>query len=53
MNKTVDGIIKHVDATMTLEGMPLTTEDMQRIHKCHSGESTVEEEIRKIKEKYK
>jgi len=51
--KTVDEIIKHVEATMTIEGMPLTDEDKLRIHNCHVGKSTVEEEIRKIKEKYK
>lgn len=48
--KTVDEIIQNVDATMKIEGMFLTEGDKQRIRNCYDGKSTVEEEVKKIKE---
>lgn len=51
--KTVDEIIQDVEATMKIEGMFLTEGDKQRIRNCYDGKSTVEEEVKKIKEKYK
>lgn len=46
-------ILANVDATMTMEGMPLTIEDKNRIMKCLSGQTTFDDEIKKIVEKYK
>lgn len=51
--KTVDEIIQNVEATMKIEGMFLTEGDKQKIRNCYDGKSTVEEEVKKIKEKYK
>ena len=41
-------IINDVDATMRLEGMPLTVDDKEMLHRCLEGESSFEEERVKI-----
>lgn len=48
MTERVEKIIEDVNATMRLEGMPLTTEDKEMIRKCLEGESTFEAERQKI-----
>ncbi len=45
-------ILANVDATMSMEGMPLTDEDRIRILNCLTGKSTFDNEIKKIIEKY-
>ena len=45
-------ILANVDATMKMEGMPLTDEDKNRILDCLSGRTTFDNEVKKILEKY-
>lgn len=45
-------IIANVDATMSMEGMPLTDEDRTRILNCLTGKSTFDNEIKNIIEKF-
>ena len=45
-------ILANVDATMKMEGMPLTEEDKNRILDCLTGKSTFDNEIKKLTEKY-
>ncbi|MBQ7642021.1 MAG: hypothetical protein IJS83_06090 [Acholeplasmatales bacterium] len=45
-------ILANVDATMKMEGMPLTEEDKNRILDCLTGKSTFDNEIKKIIEKF-
>lgn len=48
MTERVKKIIEDVNATMRLEGMPLTTEDKEMIGRCLEGESSFEAERQKI-----
>lgn len=48
MTEGVRKIIEDVNATMRLEGMPLTTEDKEMIRRCLEGESSFEYERQKI-----
>lgn len=48
MKKDVEKIINQVDATMRLEGKPLTNEDKEMLRKCLKKESTYEIERQKI-----
>ncbi len=52
MKKDIEKIIRNVDGTMSLEGMPLTEEDKKRIRDVNSGKTTVEIEIEKLNKKY-
>lgn len=38
----IEKIVQEVDSTMTMEGMPLTFEDKDRIRKCLEEPSAVE-----------
>jgi len=53
MKRSIEEIIKRVDATMALEDMPLTEEDKQRIRDINEGRTTSEEERQKLIEKYR
>ncbi len=46
-------IIKNVNGTMSIEGMPLTAEDKQRIADVFDKKITGDEAIRQIIEKHK
>ncbi len=46
-------IIKEVDATMKMEGMPLTTEDKQLLNDISNGKITRQTAIKKIIQEYK
>lgn len=46
-------IIKNVNGTMSIEGMPLTEEDKQRIKDILDGKIKAEEAIQNIIVKYK
>lgn len=48
MTERVRKIIADVNATMRLEGMPLTTEDKEMMRRCLEGESSFESERQKI-----
>lgn len=41
-------IIDEVDATMRLEGMPLTADDMEMLRRCLDGESSFDVERQRI-----
>ncbi len=45
-------ILANVDATMSMEGMPLTEEDRIRILNCLTGKSTFDNEVKKIIENF-
>ena len=44
----LEAIVANVDASMKMEGMPLTDEDKKRILDCLSGKTSFELEIKKI-----
>ncbi len=44
--------IRSVDATMSMEGMPLTDEDKNRLKDIFEGRVTVEETVRKLVQKH-
>ena len=46
-------IIANVNGTMSMEGMPLTEADKQRIHDILDGKITAEEAIQNIIAEYK
>lgn len=48
MTEKVQKIIKDVDATMRLEGMPLTFDDKDMLRRCLEGESSFDDERTKI-----
>lgn len=52
LKKETKNIIDRVNATMALEGMPLTEEIKEKLRKCIEGESTTEIERQKIIDKY-
>lgn len=51
--KDIEQIIKEVDGTMTIEGIPLNEEDKDRIRLCLSNMVSFEEMRRKIIEKHR
>lgn len=53
MKRNADQIIKEVNATMTMEGMPLTDEDKDRIKRLLTNQITVADAIDEITQKYK
>lgn len=52
LKEETKNIIDRVNATMALEGMPLTEEIKEKLRKCIEGESTTEIERQKIIDKY-
>lgn len=48
MTEKTKKIINAVDATMRLEGMPLTVDDKEMLRRCLEGESSFEKERAKI-----
>ena len=46
-------IIANVNATMTMEGMPLTNEDKARIRDCIEGRKSFENTVKELVEYYK
>jgi len=51
MTKT-ERIIKNVDATMSMEDMPLTRDDKKRLQECLDGEVSFNEAIARLVKKY-
>lgn len=48
MSPKTEEIIRKINGTMAMEGMPLTFEDKERLRKCIEGESTIEIEKKRI-----
>ncbi len=48
-----DRIIANVNATMSMEGMPLTELDKARIRDCIDGRKSFDETVRELIEKYR
>ena len=48
-----DSVIRQIDATMSLEGMPLKDGDDVAMRRILSGESTVDEEVKQVLAKYR
>jgi hypothetical protein len=44
----VEQRIREVNATMAMEGMPLTDEDKQRLRDIFEGKTTADETVRKL-----
>jgi len=44
--------IRAVDATMTMEGMPLTDEDKKRLEDIFEGKTTVEQTVQNLIRKH-
>ncbi|MCC8131377.1 MAG: antitoxin VbhA family protein [Ruminococcus sp.] len=51
-NLNPDRIIANVNATMAMEGMPLTDEDKARLRLCLNGEKTFEETVEELVRMY-
>lgn len=49
----IERIIENVDATMRMEGLPLSPSDKERGRLCLEGERTFEEVISELVSKYK
>jgi hypothetical protein len=45
--------IREVDATMAMEGMPLTTEDKNRLRDIFEGRTTAERTVRALIQKHR
>lgn len=50
--KDTEWIIKQVDASMTMEGMPLTSKDKDRIRSCVGDNQKVESTIQDLVRQY-
>ena len=50
--KDIENIVKRVDGSFRLSGMPLTVDDKDRIRACLSGKSSFEAEIEKLIRKH-
>lgn len=50
--QSIEVIIQQVDASMTIENMPLTEEDKKRIRFCIGDNKKVEQEIQKLIQQY-
>ena len=50
--QNIEWIIKQVDASMTMEDMPLTQEDKKRIRYCIGNDKRVDKEIQKLIQRY-
>lgn len=48
----IEKVIEEVNGTMSIEGMPLTREDRERIRRCARDQQLVEAEIRQLVKKY-
>lgn len=48
-----DIVIRQIDGTMRLSGMPLTEEDKEQLRDVLSGRKTQRQAIREIKRKYR
>lgn len=46
-------IVANVNASMEMEGMPLTEDEKNRIKDCIEGRKSFDEEIKKLVEYYK
>ena len=50
--RSTDQKIRIVDATMTMEGMPLTDEDRSRLRDIFDGNTTVEQTVQELIRKH-
>lgn len=48
-----DRIIDNINATMSMEDMPLLKEDKERIRACLEGKVSYEDAVQKLIEEYK
>jgi hypothetical protein len=51
-NKQIEKIIRNVNANFSIEGMPLTNNDKNRMRDCLTGKITVEDTIKKLVDKH-
>lgn len=50
--QSIEFIIQQVDASMTMEDMPLTEEDKERIRFCIGDNKKVKQEVQKLVQQY-
>jgi hypothetical protein len=48
----IDRIIRYVNATMSMENMPITSADKKRIKSCLQGKQSFDDAVSKIVKKY-
>ncbi len=48
-----DKIIANVNATMSMEGMPLSSEDKERIRLCVDGKKSFDSTVKELVNRYK
>ncbi|MDR0294508.1 MAG: hypothetical protein LBH95_10215 [Oscillospiraceae bacterium] len=53
MNDTIEKTIRYVDASLSMEGMPLTEQDKDSIRDSLSGKADVDEAVRKTRAEYR
>ncbi len=53
MREDIEKTIRYVDASLSMEGMPLTESDKESIRACLSGETSTDAAVRKIIDEYK
>jgi hypothetical protein len=46
MNATIEKIIRDINFTMTMEDMPMTVQDEERLRDCMTGKSDIYEVLR-------
>lgn len=46
MEKQIEKTIRDIDFTMTMENMPLTEQDKQRLRDCMNGKTDIHEVLR-------
>ena len=50
--RDIEQIIREVDSTMAMEGMPLTKDDKKRIKDIYHGHTTADETIKELIRKH-
>lgn len=51
-NKRIEKIIRNVNANLSIEGMPLSINDKNRMRNCLRGRATVDETVKRLVEKH-
>jgi hypothetical protein len=51
-NKRIEKIIRNVNANLSIEGMPLSFNDKNRMRNCLNGKFTADETVKRLVEKH-
>lgn len=53
MNESIEKTIRYVDASLAMEGMPLTEQDKDSLRDCLSGKENVDAAVQRIISEYR